>query len=487
MIDRYNYDLVVEEEGVLDLEVEQRSYDLEVEQQVYKGERGATFYPSVSEEGIISWTNDKGLENPDPVDIRGPQGIQGIQGPQGEVGPRGETGPQGEQGIQGVQGPQGEQGAQGETGPQGERGPQGEQGPQGETGPQGATGPQGEQGIQGIQGPKGEDGAQGERGPKGEAGPQGERGPQGEQGIQGPAGTNGTDGTTFTPSVSNEGIISWTNDGGKQNPASVNIKGPQGATGATGASGADGITPDVSVTTITGGHNVAFDYGSGDSRNKNFDVMDGADGSPGQGVPSGGAAGKYLKKNSATDYDTVWSDAIASMVVLSYGHSTWQDFLTYYNTNSVVYCRASSNSDPSTGSQGRMAFMAFLNFSGTTPTSVEFQYYRSVSSHSDSQQGDQVYIYKLDNSNRWTVTVREAYTKIAVSTGLSKAYSSGTLTITNAARVPTGGTQGQVLAKKTGTNYDTEWVDAAEDQMNIVHTVDAEQDDVFDITFIIPS
>lgn len=37
-----------------------------------------------------------------------------------------------------------------------------------------------------------------------------------------------SDGTTFTPSVSSEGVISWTNDGGRTNPQSVNIKGPQG-------------------------------------------------------------------------------------------------------------------------------------------------------------------------------------------------------------------------------------------------------------------
>ena len=36
------------------------------------GEDGATFIPSVSENGIISWTNDKGLPNPDPVILKGP-------------------------------------------------------------------------------------------------------------------------------------------------------------------------------------------------------------------------------------------------------------------------------------------------------------------------------------------------------------------------------------------------------------------------------
>jgi hypothetical protein len=37
------------------------------------------------------------------------------------------------------------------------------------------------------------------------------------------------------------------------------------------------------------------------------------------------------------------------MSLLSYGNSTWQDFITAYNSNSVVYCRASSNSNPATG------------------------------------------------------------------------------------------------------------------------------------------
>ena len=36
---------------------------------------GATFIPSVSENGDISWTNDKGKTNPSPVSIRGPHGV----------------------------------------------------------------------------------------------------------------------------------------------------------------------------------------------------------------------------------------------------------------------------------------------------------------------------------------------------------------------------------------------------------------------------
>ena len=48
------------------------------------------------------------------------------------------------------------------------------------------------------------------------------------------------DGATFTPAVSTAGVISWTNNKGLANPASVNIMGPQGPAGATGATGATG-------------------------------------------------------------------------------------------------------------------------------------------------------------------------------------------------------------------------------------------------------
>ena len=51
------------------------------------------------------------------------------------------------------------------------------------------------------------------------------------KGGTGADGAPGQDGTTFTPSVSEAGVLSWTNDGGKPNPASVSIRGPAGAAG----------------------------------------------------------------------------------------------------------------------------------------------------------------------------------------------------------------------------------------------------------------
>lgn len=42
---------------------------------------GTTFTPAVSSAGVISWTNDGSLPNPEPVNIKGPQGQTGPAGP----------------------------------------------------------------------------------------------------------------------------------------------------------------------------------------------------------------------------------------------------------------------------------------------------------------------------------------------------------------------------------------------------------------------
>ena len=140
-------------------------------------------------------------------------------------------------------------------------------------------------------------------------------------------------------------------------------------------------------------------------------------------APSAGDEDKFLAG------DGTYKSGGLPMVVLSYGISTWNDFITAYNNHVIVYCRASSNSNPATGAQGRMAFMAYVN-NGDAPTEVEFQYYRSMSSHSATQMGDQVYIYKLNKNSGWSVTVREAGLKqIVEGTGISVSYSNNKITI----------------------------------------------------------
>ena len=67
-----------------------------------KGERGFYFTPSVSSDGTLSWTNNSGEENipnPNPVNIKGPQGNTGPRGNKGETGATGQPGKDGEPGA----------------------------------------------------------------------------------------------------------------------------------------------------------------------------------------------------------------------------------------------------------------------------------------------------------------------------------------------------------------------------------------------------
>ena len=264
-----------------------------------KGDKGDAFtYSDFTKEQLEGLRGPQGIQGPkggkgDTGDT-GPQGEKGDKGDTGETGPRG---PQGEQGIQGPTGPQGEKGDTGAQGPKGATGDTGPQGPKGDTGSgfkvlgyydtagaldeaklataqpgdaygvgtakpydiyilngttgkfinngplQGAKGDKGDTGAQGPKGDQGDvgpTGPAGPTGPQGEVGPQGPTGPAGADGSKGADGAAGKDGVTYTPSVSDAGVISWTNDGGKTNPKSVSIKGPKGDTGATGADGAAG-------------------------------------------------------------------------------------------------------------------------------------------------------------------------------------------------------------------------------------------------------
>lgn len=75
--------------------------------------------------------------------------------------------------------------------------------------------------------------------------------------------------------------------------------------GPPGRKGEDGVSPTIAVNYIEGGHRVTITDTTG---TRSFDVPDGAQGEPGEGVPSGGAQGQVLKKASNADYDTEWAD-----------------------------------------------------------------------------------------------------------------------------------------------------------------------------------
>lgn len=130
------------------------------------------------------------------------------------------------------------------------------------------------------------------------------------------------------------------------------------------------------------------------------------------------------------------SGYMTGLFLASYGHTSFADIKAAYLANKIVYCKTSTGTDPGLGNQLRQAFLAYIGGSDKNPTSFEFQYYRSVKSHSNSQQGDQVFIYTIDSSSTWSVATREAYTKIVAGTGLTSSYNNGTLTINPAFAIP---------------------------------------------------
>ena len=247
--------------------------------------------------------------------------------------------------------------------------------------------PRGPQGIQGIQGPQGETGPQGVQGPQGNPGPAGQDGAPGQDGKDGKDGKDGEDGHDYVLTTADKAEIAGMID--------APVTSVNGQTGAV----------SISIPTVP------------------------------------------------TNVSSFNNDAgyITGMFLASYGSSTYADVLAAYQAKKVVYCRASSEANPGSGAQKRLAFLAYVN-DETTPTEFEFQYYRSVTSHSDSQQGDQVYVYKLSQSAGWSVTVREAYSKMVPSAGLTKSYSNGGLTfsVTNPLPAVTGSDNGKVLMVSNG-------------------------------------
>ena len=195
------YDQILGNIGNLeDLQTTDKSSLVDAINEVYEtggggsGKDGGYYVPSIDDEGNLTWTaSDPTMPDVDGANIKGPQGEQG------------------QQGIQGEQGPKGDKGDKGDTG---------------DTGPQGEPGPQGEQGIQG---------------PPGEKGDTGDTGPQGPAGADGQDGAPGENGGYYTPTVDDEGNLTWAGSKGDMPLVEgANIRGPAGADGE----GIPEITPD---------------------------------------------------------------------------------------------------------------------------------------------------------------------------------------------------------------------------------------------------
>ena len=343
-------------------------------------------------------------------------------------------------------------------------------GEQGETGPAGQDGSPGRDGRDGRDGHDGQDGQDGAPGQDGYSPTvqiiegTGRRtlaitdkngthtttildGEDGSQGSPGQDGQPGADGYSPSAAVSKSGNTATITVTDKNGTTTASVSdGQNGQNGQDGQPGADGYSPTVSIVDGTGTHTITITDKNGDHTTTVNDGQNGQNGQDGQPGSDGESAYEYAVSAGYTgteeEFATKMAQAIpgktsdlvndsgyiTGMYIAAYGKSTYADVLAAYQANKVVYCRASSNNNPATGNQLRMAFLAYVN-QEATPTSFEFQYYRSVNQHSASQQGDQVYVYKLDKTAGWTVTVRENYTKIVAGTGLTSSYSNGVLTI----------------------------------------------------------
>lgn len=100
-----------------------------------------------------------------------------------------------------------------------------------------------------------------------------------------------------------------------------------------------------------------------------------------------------------------------------YGQTTYAAITQAISEKKIVYCRISA-----TGAS-RMAFLAYIGTSN-----VEFQYYRSLNTHSASAMTDEVYVYTVASSG-WTTTTRKTGAKVVAGTHMSQSYSNDTLTL----------------------------------------------------------
>lgn len=151
---------------------------------------------------------------------------------------------------------------------------------------------------------------------------------------KGAAGNDGANGTTFTPSVDTNGNLSWTNNGGLENPETVNVRGAQG----------EAATVQVGETTTlpAGSQATVNNSGTSEAAVLNFGIPTGQPGADGQAatiavgeVTTGAAGSQASVTNSGTENAAVLdftipqgADGASGVTDVTAGTPTEQDGYT---------------------------------------------------------------------------------------------------------------------------------------------------------------
>jgi len=272
-------------------------------------------------------------------------------------------------------------------------------------------------------------------------------------------------------------------------------QGPQGVAGINGTPGSDGnsilfgaTNPSNSTTGINGNFYINTSnytlFGP-----KTAGVWDNGVSLLGIGLPNGGLAGQVLVKVDGNDYNADWEDnSFANLsgnptdnVNLSTALSAKQDSLGYSPENIAAKNQASGY--PGLDGSGKVAAAQLPSYTTLPTTGETGKIYVTLDTNAEYRWSGSTYI-QLVASPGSTDAVPEGsinlyYTSArvlaTVLTGIGfssataitaadtilgavgKLQAQVTALITKA--IPQGGTAGQILAKNSGTNFDTAWVD----------------------------
>ena len=251
------------------------------------------------------------------------------------------------------------------------------------------------------------------------------------RGIKSITGNLGLDGTTVT--------VTLTDDTTQQFFVQ---RGAQGLPGEDGSDGSDGVSPEVTIENITDGHRVTItdaEHPSGQS----FDIMNGSDGQPGQDGSDG--VSPVVTVTSITGGNRV--------TITDAEHPSGQSF---------DIMNGSDGQDGQNGTDGSVFWTCAGGHNYELSNTYYFYIANIVGPAGRTPQVGDVIISVESPTAVWALTITETG-----ETSVGAEYFANIKGNTGAQGnpgpagegVPTGGTQGQVLAKASGTNYDTEWVD----------------------------